>query len=452
MDKDTNAVKDALFDFEIVDGKKVYIPFNPRSNIAVMEYFSKQHYDVGKNTYKLTLPSNSKDNVQKLVKKTLKALKLPCADDKEKFTTDLLTDEMWAEMQEPVRHLVRLYEYKDFGKGLKAWFDEDKYKIDWLGAGKSLGLIHPRFVVPATQTGRLSSSRPNFMNIPARGWGEIVRAAVVAREKSWYVVKSDFSNLEFRMCLYLSGFDLSQIGPDAFSWLVSQAPSEFAEAAGWIGWSARDVAKSVSHAADYLEGLRLLKPYELDLPRTKAEEDAGALRIYRDWEYCGKIVAFTGGNLAERMFGNKTRANRARALKIQEDIYFKTFPYIRKWHRKVLAEAEQGRVQSATGRYLSLYGQDFENAKVAAAFHGQGTSADFVQEKMLMYWRDGVLPILQVHDELDFEVHPDKFNKKDVGELVERMQTESTRLPGFICPIKAKGGLTWQESKMERLV
>lgn len=185
---------------------------------------------------------------------------------------------------------------------------------------------------------------------------------------------------------------------------------------------------------------------------------AGALRIYEEWQFRGGVVAFTGANLAERMFGDKSWENRKKALQIQEDVYFANFPMLRtEFHQKLTKEIDQSRmIVSKTGRFLNLYGEPEEDAKHAAAFLGQGTSADFVQEIMLDYYRafkqgdSFSLPVLQVHDELDFEL-PRAWSKKEYGDFVRPMIRESTRLPGFICPIKAKIGENWNEGEMETI-
>jgi hypothetical protein len=42
--------------------------------------------------------------------------------------------------------------------------------------------------------------------------------------------------------------------------------------------------------------------------------ECGAMVVYYDWEYCGGIVAFTGVNLAERLFKSASYENRKRVL------------------------------------------------------------------------------------------------------------------------------------------
>jgi DNA polymerase I-like protein with 3'-5' exonuclease and polymerase domains len=151
--------------------------------------------------------------------------------------------------------------------------------------------------------------------------------------------------------------------------------------------------------------------------------------------------------LSQSLFGDKTLANRKRALELQEQVYFGRLGQIRDWHKKVLAQAEQGYVRSVTGRYLSLYGRPDDNAKAAAAFHGQGTSADHVQAVMIRYKREkNVVANLQVHDSLVFSV-PKTWDDTKVKEFIGLMQEPTWRLPGFMAPGKIKRGSTYGSMK-----
>jgi len=358
------------------------------------------------------------------------------------------------ELTSPLLELYHWFLFKAEGKGLGAWFS--KKSVPNVDPETGHGLAHPRWIVPATCTGRVASAKPNFQNIPTRGWGEAVRKAVVARHKSLVLVKADYSQLELRMCLYLAGVDPREIKGDAFMWLVNKAPEDFAEGVRVIGGgvTARDVAKSMSHAGDYFEGFTVLKEIDLRKIRIQQMINAGALEVHEDWEFRGGVVAFTGANLAERMFGDKSWPNRKKALNLQ-NIYFKNFPMIREeFHKKLTKEIDESRmVVSPTGRFMHLYGTPEKDAKHSAAFKGQGTSADFVQEVLRHYYRafkrgdEFSLPTLQVHDELDFEV-PRVWSDKRLIEFVQPMVQESKLIPGFICPIKAKVGNNWNESEM----
>jgi hypothetical protein len=414
--------------------------FNPMSPKQGLEYFSKRG---------ILIQSGNKKDVQIALTKAARAR----GYDSIKHLTD--------DLESPLLELNAWYQFKSEGKGLQAWFKPEGKRQNVWEETPGVWFAHPRFIVPATSTGRLSSSFPNWQNIPARGWGELVRRAVIARDRAHRLLKSDYGQLELRMCLYLAGVDPRTIQGDAFDWLISKAPDEFADAAKLIGhgMKPRDVAKRVSHAANYLAGFVVLSSEDLMKPYYKNMINNGALRVYLkkygapfDWEFGGGVVAFSGANLADTMFGSKSWENRKKALEVQEDLYFKNFPMLRQLQQKELAVAEErGYVVSRTGRFLELHGTAEDNAKIIMAFHGQGTSADFVQEVMLRYWRwnhDYKLPLMQVHDELDWDI-PRDWNDSRVKDFVVPMMEESERLPGFIAPITAKIGENWNEKDMK---
>jgi DNA polymerase I-like protein with 3'-5' exonuclease and polymerase domains len=127
-------------------------------------------------------------------------------------------------------------------------------------------------------------------------------------------------------------------------------------------------------------------------------------------------VCFTGKNLAERMFHSDAPEYQVRVLDIQ-DMYFKNFPMLRRWQKKVTDEIEDSHmVRSLTGRFVRLYDRDEDDIKFSMSMKGSGTSADYVQEIMLNYWREGIVPLIQVHDELDFEV-PENASDRQINEL-----------------------------------
>ena len=423
-------------------------PFNPRAPKATAEYFAQRGI--------ILKDRGGKDSINKaIVGKALDKILKPFGlkyDPKvhvvrnaaDEFVEDL------SALPTHVEELIRLAQYKGSGKGLKSWFNEeyiDKY-----------GFAHPRFIVTGTSTGRLSSSGPNFQNIPRVGFGSLVRRVIVPRERGLGLVKADYSQLELRVCLWYAGQltgKLEMPVGDAFNWLVSESGGKFDSAAARLGLSARDIAKSVSHAGDYLEGLVVLTERDLASKRRQEELRAGALLAFdgRDsrplWHYRGGIVCFTGANLAERLFGSRTFENRQKALGIQE-IYFERFASIRRWHQHLSAFIEShGYIQSHTGRYISLYGSPEDDLKLAAAFLGQGGGADIAQEAMLRYDALDELATLQVHDELLFE-KPLDWTDRQCYDLMQIMSLPSERFPGLACPTKAYRGLRWRERTKDK--
>ena len=430
---DMDARKEALFD---KDEHGKVIPFNPRSPKAAVEWFA---------SHGLNLQKFDKKSVLKVLEANMKKHGYMTLEDLENETEPL---------PELLEMLYKSYTYKSEGSGLDKWFGSKYVKEENGGF-----YVHPRFVSVGTSTGRLSSSRPNFQNIAARGWGAEVRKAIIPTVPAdMDILKADYSQLELRIVLWLAGVDQKVIGADAFSWLVQESGGMFDKAAAAFGGKPRDIAKSVSHGGSYGESLVLLDFDELGTPRRKKEIETGALRVYlkkympklqKDWTFMGKVVAFSGVNLAERIFGDKTLENRRKALEIQEDIYFAKFFMIREWQMRVLEELEkQGYIRSATGRILRLFGADYQEwAKLCFAFNGQGGGADHVRAIMVKYkQKHNVIPRLQVHDELVWQV-PKLWSDDQCKDFLYDMVTETPRLPGFTAPIEAKRGPNWKETR-----
>tara|TARA_R110000822_G_scaffold35054_2_gene99011 strand:+ start:4182 stop:5717 length:1536 start_codon:yes stop_codon:yes gene_type:complete len=85
--------------------------------------------------------------------------------------------------------MVRTY-LNTFVDSLEKYQDDNNY-------------IHPSFNQCVTATGRLSSSRPNFQNMP-RGATFPAREAIVSRYEGGYILEGDYSQLEFRVAGFLS--------------------------------------------------------------------------------------------------------------------------------------------------------------------------------------------------------------------------------------------------------
>lgn len=301
-----------------------------------------------------------------------------------------------------------------------------------------------------------------------RSWGgknttsAIIQEIIHGEEKELCAIttstKTYFANGFFsHNCLYLAGVDPKTISGDAFTWLVERSQGQFNNSAERYNMEVRDIAKRISHAADYLEGFVLFDPKEIETKSIKNMVASGALRLYtkkympslkKDWTFRGKIVGFSGVNLANSLFGATDWDSRKKALEIQEDVYFKNFPMLREWHMSILdAAQDRGYVSGPTGRFLRLYGQPEQDAKIIPAFLGQGTSAVYVLGNMLRFKRNASkIPLMQIHDELVFEI-PRTWGNGTAKEFINLMGQENSNLPGFVCPHKDLRGESWLEGK-----
>ena len=115
------------------------------------------------------------------------------------FRTDKETlSEIRLELEGKAREFVDKYtRYSMIRTYLNTFVDSlEKYQDD-------RGFIHPNFNQCVTATGRLSSSRPNFQNMP-RGATFPAREAIVSRYDGGFILEGDYSQLEFRVAGYLS--------------------------------------------------------------------------------------------------------------------------------------------------------------------------------------------------------------------------------------------------------
>ncbi len=388
----------------------VWVPYNPQAPKGALEYFQEE---LGFNLSSWT---------------------------KEEIFNELNKSEPGA-----VRDaLSNAYEYKAIGKGTDAWFDLDKLGRD--------GRFHPRFNPLGSATGRFSSAGPNFQNLPhvdkdhPDSLMSQMRRAVVPRDPSLKLLKADYKQIELRICLWYAFVEtlnkpFPQIQFDAFDWLVEQAPGAFDRASELLNRTPRYIAKTLSHAGNYLEGLQLLDETHRASSNNQTLVSQGALEIHYDWTYQNNVVAFNGVNLASRLFGSATRENRKRALEIQ-NVYFDLFPQIRQWQQCVVEEAEGGYVQSASTRYLELVSNNPQDRlKTGVAMKGQG-AVDYMQEAMIKYYAMGHIPLLTVHDELVFEV-PREWTDARCWEFLKVMEEPSKIFEGFSCPISAEVGENW---------
>ena len=407
-------------------------PFNPNSPKAVYKWFAEHGIDLSDKGK----PSASKPTVQRVLTKLLKPYGLEFNATLGEIDGEVSED---LELPEPLEVLVRLAQKQCAGKGLKSWFDPQYIDKD--------NVVHPRFNTCGTSMGRLSSSKPNFQNIPRVGFGKEVRKAIIARP-GYKLLKADYSQLEFRICLWFTGMDPS-LADGAFEFLVAKAEGQFEEPAKRLGWTARDVGKSLVHGGDYMETLSVRSYEELNTVKALGDRAAGALIVYGgpdedypEWKYKDKTVCFTGVNLSERLFGDKTRVNRAKALKLQK-LYLDAYP-IRQFQMDLAAKVEANSdMRLPNGHRLPLYGRiEEDDLKQAAALLGQGGGAIYAQEAMLRFKKLGHIMNMQVHDEMVFEV-PETWTDQECMDFLEPMIRVSDILPGFTCPAKAKLGQTW---------
>lgn len=253
------------------------------------------------------------------------------------------------------------------------------------------GHIHTSFNQAVTATGRLSSSNPNLQNIPVRGEdGREIRKAFIPEEGEIFF-SADYSQIELRIMAHLSG-DEHMI--EAFN-------------------AGHDV-----HAAT------AARIFHKDIKDISKDERRKAKTAN-----FGIIYGISAFGLAERMDVSRTEA------KELIDSYFEMYPKIKEYISKAVDTArEKGYIETEFGRRRYLPDINSRNAVVrgyaernAVNAPIQGTAADIIKIAMIRVQQrldaEGCKArmMLQVHDELNFSVPVDEFDKvKRI--VIEEMQ------------------------------
>ncbi len=241
------------------------------------------------------------------------------------------------------------------------------------------GRVHTSYHQAVAATGRLSSSDPNLQNIPIRSEeGRKIRQAFIA-PGGYKILAADYSQIELRIMAHLSG--------DAGLLKAFSAGEDIhkATAAEVFGVALEDVT-------------------------TDLRRSAKAINF-------GLIYGMSAFGLAQQLGIDNSRA------KSYIDLYFARYPGVKNYMDNIRAQAhEQGYVETLLGRRLYLPEIKSKNAarrqyaeRTAINAPMQGTAADIIKLAMIStdQWlfkdKPDAKMIMQVHDELVFEVAEDQL-------------------------------------------
>ncbi|WP_318368109.1 DNA polymerase I [Enterobacter sp.] len=258
------------------------------------------------------------------------------------------------------------------------------------------GRVHTSYHQAVTATGRLSSTDPNLQNIPVRNEeGRRIRQAFIAPE-DYVIVSADYSQIELRIMAHLSR-DKGLL-------------SAFAEG--------QDI-----HRATAAEVFGM----PVDSVSNEQRRSAKAINF-------GLIYGMSAFGLSRQL--NIPRKESQKYM----DLYFERYPGVRDYMERTRTQAkEQGYVETLEGRRLYL--PDIKSSNAArragaerAAINApmQGTAADIIKRAMIAVdsWLESEKPrvrmIMQVHDELVFEVHRDDVDA--VSRKIHELMENSTKL------------------------
>ena len=274
------------------------------------------------------------------------------------------------------------------------------------------GRVHTSYHQAVTATGRLSSSDPNLQNIPIRNEeGRRIRQAFIARE-GFTVVAADYSQIELRIMAHLSQ-DQGLI--NAFT-------------------QGKDIHRST---AAEIFGVAL------DEVTSEQRRNAKAINF-------GLIYGMSAFGLSRQL-----GIGRADAQSYM-DLYFKRYPGVQTFMHDIREKAKaQGYVETLFGRRLYLPDINSSNGmrrkaaeRVAINAPMQGTAADIIKRAMIQLDQKlqndpDIAMIMQVHDELVFEVRSEK-----VAFYRELIKTQMESAADLVVPliVDVGQGTNWDEA------
>ncbi|GAA3904462.1 DNA polymerase I [Halomonas cibimaris] len=275
------------------------------------------------------------------------------------------------------------------------------------------GRVHTSYHQAVTATGRLSSSAPNLQNIPIRTEeGRKIRQAFTARP-GYRVVAADYSQIELRIMAHLSE-DKGLL-------------AAFAEG--------QDI-----HAATAAE------VFGTPVDKVTADQRRSAKAIN-----FGLIYGMSAWGLSRQLHIERSQAQ------TYIDRYFDRYPGVGRYMERIRTQAaEDGFVETVAGRrlYLPEINAQNRNRRQAAertAINApmQGTAADIIKRAMIdvdAWLQQGefdALMVMQVHDELVFEVAEDQVDafKEDVAKRMQNAASLNVALT-----VEAESGTHWDEA------
>ena len=242
--------------------------------------------------------------------------------------------------------------------------------------------VHTDYMQTVAATGRLSSNNPNLQNIPIRTErGRLIRKAFITRDENFTLLSADYSQIELRIIAALSGEE---------NMIKAFQNNE-------------DIHKSTA-----------AKVFNVPLEEVTKEQRSNAKTVN-----FGIIYGVSAFGLS-----NQTSLSRKEAAELI-DAYYATYPKLKSYmSNQVDFARENGYVQTVLGRRRYLKDINSANMMVKSGAERnavnapiQGSAADIIKIAMINIhkkltsenWKSKML--LQVHDELVFDVHNSELEK-----------------------------------------
>lgn len=277
------------------------------------------------------------------------------------------------------------------------------------------GKVHTYYRQTIAATGRLSSQFPNLQNIPIRmEEGRKIRKVFVPSEEGWFILAADYSQIELRVLAHISEDEGLQ---EAF-----------------------------------LHDLDIHTKTAMDVFGVPADQVDSNMRRSAKAVNFGIVYGISDYGLSQNL--NITRKEAAQFI----EKYFQAFGGVRRYMDDIVLEAKRdGYVKTLLERRRYLPEINASNFNIRSFAERtamntpiQGTAADII--KLAMVLMDEALKkqglksrmLLQVHDELVFEVPPEEM--EIMSKLVPEIMGQALPLS---VPLKAEvsSGLNWYEAK-----
>ena len=287
-----------------------------------------------------------------------------------------------------------ILEYRSLSKLKSTYTDKLPEQIN-----SKTGRVHTSYHQAVTATGRLSSSDPNLQNIPVRNEeGRRIRQAFIAPE-GYKIVAADYSQIELRIMAHLSG-DKGLL-------------SAFSEG--------RDIHRATA-----------AEVFELNESKVTKEQRRHAKAVN-----FGLIYGMSAFGLGKQLGIGRNEAQS------YIDLYFERYPGVKIYMEETRERArEQGYVETVSGRRLYLPDIKASNMqrrqyaeRTAINAPMQGTAADIIKRAMISIfdWLQNEQPdvkmIMQVHDELVFEIAEKQLDKSIIMIRDKMIATADLSLP-----------------------
>ena len=278
------------------------------------------------------------------------------------------------------------------------------------------GRVHTSFNQAVTATGRLSSSNPNLQNIPVRSEaGREIRKAFVPRDAEHTQLAVDYSQVELRVMAALSG-DESMIQA-----IKDELDIHSATAAKVFSTSIDEVTSEMRRSAKMVN--------------------------------FGIIYGISAFGLSQRLGIGRTEASEI------IETYFKQYPGIKDYMDNTIESAKQnGYVSTLSGRKCWVRNIDSQNGTIRsgaerAAINApvQGSAADMIKIAMIKVHhllakeKSKTKLILQVHDELLFDLHLSE-QQSLTPKIIHEMETAMALPHDIPCKVDSGTGSNWLQA------